>query len=252
MSFFHIVRAILETARVSAPTVWQGALGKLTPAVCDVRLASWSRRLLEQARVQLNVSGKENIPQEETFVVMSNHQSLYDIPVIFQVLERRVRMVTKQELFRVPGWGRAMRDSGFVPVDRGNRHSAMSSLKLAEKALDAGTNIWIAPEGTRSPSGELLPFKKGGFFLASAAHRRILPVSISGTRDVLAARAWTVHPGMSVSVAIHPPIDAAGYGPKRRQKLMDDVRAAIASGIPQEGARRAAAAASGDASAIVG
>jgi 1-acyl-sn-glycerol-3-phosphate acyltransferase len=97
----------------------------------------------------------------------------------------------------------------------------------------------------------LLPFKKGGFFLASAARRRILPVFISGTRDVLAVRAWTVHPGMSVQVAIHPPIDAAGYGPKRRQQLMDDVREAIASAIPEESARRSPAA-SGDASAVVG
>src|SRR5690242_8242860 len=137
MSFLHILKAIVETARVSVPTILQGAMGKLTPAICDVRLAGWSQRLLEQAHVELAVTGRDAIPPDETFVVMSNHQSLYDIPVVFQALERRVRMITKQELFRVPGWGRAMRDAGFVPVDRGNRHSAVSSLKLAERALDA-------------------------------------------------------------------------------------------------------------------
>jgi 1-acyl-sn-glycerol-3-phosphate acyltransferase len=232
MTLRHLIRAAAATARVCAPTVVQAALGQLTPEICDERLDFWSRRLLEQAQIRFHVRGLERIPRDETFVVMSNHQSLYDIPIILQGLKRRVRFVTKTELFRVPLWGRAMRVAGMVEVDRHNRQSAIESLKSAKAALASGTNIWIAPEGTRSDSGRLGSFKKGGFHLASDAGVRILPVTISGTRNALPARGRNVTPGAAVEVTVSPPLDPRQFS--ELDQLTHAVRTAIAQYLPEE------------------
>jgi len=232
MTIFHLATAVLETARISAPTIFEGLIGKLTPEQCDARLDAWSRKLLELADVKLEVQGLSHAPPGETFVVMSNHQSVYDIPVMFQALRRRVRMVAKHELFKIPGWGPAMRLAGFVEVDRGDRAQAIRSLESARAALSHGTSIWIAPEGTRGPGGpELLPFKKGGFHMASAAGARILPVSIRGTSDVLSAHGRSVRTGQSVRVIVHEPIATTAYSTEQREQLIADVRKAIVSGL---------------------
>jgi 1-acyl-sn-glycerol-3-phosphate acyltransferase len=231
MTLAHLASAIVETARISAPTVVEGMLGRLTPEKCDARLDAWSRKLLQLAEVDLHVEGLANATAGETFVVMSNHQSLYDIPVMFQALGRRVRMVTKSELFKIPGWGPAMRMAGFVEIDRGDRAQAIRSLDSAKHALQAGTSIWISPEGTRGPGDRLLPFKKGGFHLALATGARILPISIDGSSRVLSARSAQVHTGVRVTVTVHPPLSPGDYGPERREALSDDVRKAIESSL---------------------
>jgi 1-acyl-sn-glycerol-3-phosphate acyltransferase len=232
MTLWHLTRAIAETARICAPTILEGMVGRLNEEICDARLDGWSKAILRQAKVELTVVGLENAPVGETFVVMSNHQSLYDIPVLFQALQRRVRMVAKKELFMVPGWGHAMRMAGFVEVDRQNRHKAIQSLRHAEAALAKGTSIWIAPEGTRSETGELSSFKKGGFHLAVATGARILPVTIVGSRDALLARGFKVTNGAKVTAYVNPPIDPKDFGPERREELMEAVRRAIESRLP--------------------
>ena len=232
MTLYHLATAVLETARISAPTLVEGLIGKLTPEQCDARLDTWSRKLLELAGVTLETEGLSHAAPGETFVVMSNHQSVYDIPVMFQALRLRVRMVAKHELFKIPGWGPAMRLAGFVEVDRGNRVQAIRSLQSARSALAHGTSIWIAPEGTRGPGGpDLLPFKKGGFHMATTAGARILPVSIVGTSAVLSAHGRHVQTGLTVKVKVHEPIATAKYGAQQRDQLIADVRAAILSGL---------------------
>jgi 1-acyl-sn-glycerol-3-phosphate acyltransferase len=231
MTLWHLATAIVETARISVPTIVGGLTGRLTAEQCDARLLTWSRKLLEQADVDLHVAGLDNLPAGEAFVVMSNHQSVYDIPVMFQALPRRVRMVAKSELFKIPGWGPAMRMSGFVEVNRGDREAAIRSLESAKTALADGTSIWIAPEGTRGPGDHLLPFKKGGFILAIETGARILPVSIGGTSQVLSAHGRTVRNGLRVQVTVHEPIAADRYGMERRDELIADVRRSISSSL---------------------
>lgn len=231
MTLAHLASAIYETALISVPTVVEGLRGTLTPEACDRRLHDWSEKLLARAAVDLRVEGLEHAPADEAFVVMSNHQSVYDIPVMFQALRRRVRMVAKAELFKIPGWGVAMRMAGFVEVDRGDRVQAIRSLEGAQHALSRGTSIWIAPEGTRGPGDALLPFKKGGFHLAIATGARILPVSIDGTSRVLSAHGRHVEDGLTVHVRVHEPISTNRYAPEAREQLMSDVRNAIVSGL---------------------
>jgi 1-acyl-sn-glycerol-3-phosphate acyltransferase len=164
---------------------------------------------------------------------MSNHQSLHDIPVLYCTVPGRVRMVAKKELFDVPIWGRAMRASGFICIDRSDRTQAIESLRASESLLTAGTRVWIAPEGTRSDTGELGPFKSGGFRMALDTGCRILPIAIEGTRHVLPARKVVVRRGHHVVVTMLPPIDPRAYGIERRKDLMRDVRAVIAGALGQ-------------------
>lgn len=227
-------RAMVETLAISAPTVFDALQGRVTRPACDDRLSRWSRRLLEQAEVSLDVSGYERIPEGETFVVMSNHRSLYDIPVLFQAFPRTLRMVTKAELFRVPIWGPAMRAAGFIEVDRKNRVRAIESLRAARATLDSGVNVWIAPEGTRSRTGALGRFKMGGFMLALETGRRILPVALKGTEDILPADGALVRPGARVEVALGEPIDTAPFGLERRNELVEKVRETMVAMLDEQ------------------
>jgi len=234
MSISHLLRATGATLRISVPTLFDALMGKLTPEVCDARLGWWSKRLLGQADVTLQTFGVEHAERAHgasAFVVMSNHQSLYDIPALYQTLPFRLRMVAKAELFRIPIWAQAMRAAGFVELDRSARDRAIESLERAKAALARGTNIWIAPEGTRSRDGSLGPFKLGGFHLAVGASAPILPVSIAGTRSILPAKGARVAAGAIVRVTVHPAIQPEAYGNEVNDALVQAVRNSIQSGL---------------------
>jgi 1-acyl-sn-glycerol-3-phosphate acyltransferase len=165
---------------------------------------------------------------------MSNHQSLYDIPVMFQVIGPNIRMITKRELFKVPVFGNALAAGGFISIDRSDRNAAIRSLDRARELLASGTHVWISPEGTRSLTGQLLPFKKGAFYLALEALLPILPVTLHGTRNALPAKGLRSTDGARVQVTIHPSVDPAPYvarGKPGRDELMLDVRHALESGL---------------------
>ena len=227
----HIAHAIWQTLRISVPTVWQGLRGSLTAEACDRRLAEWSGAIVRRAHIDLRVQGAEHAARGESFVLMSNHQSLYDVPVIYQALDRRIRMVAKRELFQVPIWGRAMQRAGFIALDRQSRERSRETLLASADLLQTGTSIWIAPEGTRSKDGALGPFRKGGFHLALQSGCRILPITIVGTRAVLPAKGAHITDGCTVRVVIHPPVDPAAFGEARRDELIEVVRRAIESGL---------------------
>ncbi len=227
-----IAHAVWQTLRISLPTLWEGLRGTLTAQACDRRLEQWSAAIVGRARIQLQVRGLANAAPGESFVVMSNHQSLYDIPVIYQALRRRLRMVAKKELFQVPLWGRAMHRAGFIALDRHSSERSRQTLLASANLLEEGTSIWIAPEGTRSRDGSLAEFKKGGFHLALQGGCRILPVSVVGTRAVLPAKGWHITEGCPVDVVVPPALDPAEFGDARRDELVAAVRQAIASALP--------------------
>ncbi len=233
MTLAQTVMGIVDTGRISVPTVIDSLVRPLDPRVAERRLDWWSRKLLHDAAVALEVSGRDHAGDgQEPFVVMSNHQSLYDVPVLFQCGLGSLRMVTKAELFKVPIWGRAMEAAGFIRIDRHDRDQAVGALRdRGGSLLSAGTRVWIAPEGTRSRTGRLGPFKSGGFRMALDLRVRILPVAIEGTRDVLPAQGFSVQAGKRVKVTILPPLDPAAYGVDRRKDLMADVRRSIATAL---------------------
>lgn len=199
---------VAETAAICVPTLVESALGRLTPDAVDRRLARWARRVLAHADVELAVTGA--IPTlGGPFVVMSNHASFLDIPVVYRLFEGRLRMVAKKELFHVPVFGRAMLDAGMIRVDRGDRHAAIRSLDGARALIDRGVSIWIAPEGTRSVDGTLGPLKKGGFLLALQTGRPIVPITLRGTHRALPRGAWALRRSQRVEVVVHAPIAVA-------------------------------------------
>ncbi|MEM6959528.1 MAG: lysophospholipid acyltransferase family protein [Myxococcota bacterium] len=231
-----ILRTWNETLRVCTPTVIEHAVGRVRKEDCDRRLHEWSAEACRLAGVRISVRGDEHfdpVRQGETFVVISNHQSSYDIFVLMHTFPGSLRMVAKKEIFRVPIMGGAMRAAGFVALDRGDSARARKALDDAIETFDAGTSVWIAPEGTRSPDGRMLPFKKGGFMLAYNAKRRILPVTLNRTNQVLPSKDYRVRKDQRVEMVVHPPIDPSEYGLEKRDDLMRDVRHAIASGQPE-------------------
>jgi 1-acyl-sn-glycerol-3-phosphate acyltransferase len=234
-SLVRSLASVYETLAISWPTVLDAALGRVEKDVCDARLASWCQKVVQHTRMDITVRGKEHMKSGSTYLVMSNHQSHYDVPVLFYVLGANLRMITKVELFRIPIFGEAIRQAGFIAIDRSNRARAVESLRVAKEKLAAGVHVWIAPEGTRSETGALLPFKKGGFNVALEAGLPVLPISIQGTRDALRAKDLRTAPGAKVKVTLGSPLHPSDYTQgdmkTRREALMADVRRAIESGL---------------------
>ncbi len=224
-----------ETLGISVPTVIDAILGRVKKDTCDARLASWGKKIVAHARMDVTVIGRENLEHGATYLLMSNHQSHYDIPVLFYVVGANLRMLGKVELFKIPIFGEAAHQAGFIAVDRSNRAQAMKSLEVAKNTILNGVHVWIAPEGTRSRTGDLLPFKKGGFTLALEAGLPVLPITIQGTKDALHANDFRSAYDAKVRVTISPPIQTRDYREgdlkTRRAALMADVRRAIESGL---------------------
>lgn len=223
----------VETVRVCAPTIVEGMLGKVRREDCDRRLEEWAEVACSLARIDLHVHGRANIDREKTYILMSNHQSSYDIFTIMRAFPGTLRMVSKIEMFKIPVIGGAMYNAEFVPLDRSNQGKAREGLEYAKDRLSSGVNVWIAPEGTRSNDGRLLPFKKGGFVIALQTGFPILPVTVWGSRDVLRSKGYRVHQGKRVDVTFHEPIDPVPYGTARRAELIERVRDTVASALPE-------------------
>jgi 1-acyl-sn-glycerol-3-phosphate acyltransferase len=220
---------VWKTLQISLPTVADALSGRLTIARSDERLKSWSSALVRFADIDLSVEGMENVSRDHACVYMSNHQSHYDIPILFSIFPGTLRMVAKAELFRVPIWGRAMRDAGFVSVDRsGNRENAVAAMRQCAKAITGGINIWIAPEGTRSPDGKLGKLKKGGFLLARDTGADIVPIAIDGSRNILPKHSKVIMRRQKVRVKFGPKITVAG---RDTQGLIDEVRAFLVANV---------------------
>ncbi len=220
-----MMRAAYHTLGISLPTVTDALVGRHSQERCDARLRGWANRLVELTRTSLHISGTEHIPTAAC-VVMSNHQSYSDIPLIYAALPEhvRLRMVAKRELFFVPLWGRAMRVSGFIPIVRGDRKRAIASLQIAKEQLSQGTYIWIAPEGTRSRTGKLGALKKGGFVLARDTGVPILPVAIEGAKGIMPPSGWRLYQNQTVRVTFRPLIETAN---RTLEEVMAEVQRAI-------------------------
>ncbi|MBK8259106.1 MAG: 1-acyl-sn-glycerol-3-phosphate acyltransferase [Polyangiaceae bacterium] len=225
--------SVFQTGRVSAVTVVESFVVPPDDGRYAARLLGWAEKVVLSAKINLEIKGQEHLPENEACVVMVNHQSFYDIPVVLLAVRGKMTFVAKKELFQVPVFGRAMQTAGIVKVDRKDHEKAVSSLQSAIAQLKRGRHIYIAPEGTRSPTGALQPFKSGGFRMALDAGVRILPVTVDGTRHVLPAKKLIVQTGHRVTVTISPPIDPKEYGLDKRKELMEAVRRAIAAPLGQ-------------------
>ena len=181
--------------------------------------------------VKVEVAGADKLDWRRTYIFMCNHVSNLDPPIVIPVMPRRTSVLVKKELFRIPLLGWAMRLASLVPVDRRNREAAIASLRFAADVLRSGVNMTIWPEGTRSPDGRLLPFKKGPFHLAMESSVPIVPITLVGTHEIWPKGEFAIHPG-TATVIFHEPIDPAAYA--SQEELMNAVRERIRRGLPEK------------------
>jgi len=175
--------------------------------------------------IKYRVTGAEHVPSTAV-VFCSNHESNVDPPVLFKVLHPRLRVLYKAELRRFPLMGTVFDVGGFVAVERGDRDKSLAAISRGAASLKAGNSFLIFPEGTRSRTGQLLPFKKGGFIMALEAQVPIVPVAVHGGRNAMRKGSAFVQP-VTVSVRIGSPIPTAGLTMADRDALITRVRTDI-------------------------
>ncbi|HYB97334.1 MAG TPA: lysophospholipid acyltransferase family protein [Vicinamibacterales bacterium] len=181
---------------------------------------------LSSAGIRYRVSGRHHVPKDRAVVFCSNHESNVDPPVLFQALHRRLHVLFKAELQKLPVLGKVMVRGGFVPVERDRKEASMASIDRAAQSIRGGNSFLIFPEGTRSRTAELLPFKKGGFIMAIKAQAPIVPVAVSGGRAAMQKGSWFVRPVM-VDVKIGEPVETTGFSLDDRDRLIEIVRTRI-------------------------
>ena len=185
---------------------------------------AWCKGLLKILGIKIHVKG--NLPPAGIYVFMSNHQSQLDIPVLEKILEPyNIRFLAKQSLFKIPFFGWGIKALGYVPVERENPKEGLKSILICIEKLKRGYSLVIFPEGTRSPTGELLPFKIGGFLVPLKSKVKIVPITIWGTRNILPkGKIWFNTKQKNVKVFIDRPVDVGTFTLREKNKLSSLVR----------------------------
>jgi 1-acyl-sn-glycerol-3-phosphate acyltransferase len=176
--------------------------------------------------ITCRVEGGEHIQRQRAAVYAVNHASNVEPPILFDTLHElfpRLRILYKAELRKLPVLVRAFDLAGFVPLERGNPEQSLPAIDGAAAALRAGNSFLIFPEGTRSPSGALLPFKKGGFIMALKAQVPVVPVAISGARHAMRKGSPIIYP-VEVRVRFGEPVETAGVPLEERDRVIAEVR----------------------------
>jgi len=191
---------------------------------------TWSWLILATTGVSVEVTGLDHLPRDRTFIFVSNHQSIYDIPVIFATLPYQLRIIAKESLGSFPFLGWHLRRNGHLLVDRRNPDRA-GILRRWRALVGEGLSLVIFPEGTRSADGRVGRFKAGSFLLAVEAQLPVVPLSIDGTRHVMRKGRLMTSPGHA-RLVVHEPIDTAGLAVGDARRLAERVRDVVARDVP--------------------
>jgi 1-acyl-sn-glycerol-3-phosphate acyltransferase len=191
---------------------------------------TWSWLILKTSGIQLSVEGLENVDPHQTVIFCSNHPSAMDIPILFVSLPVQFRFLAKRVLFNVPFLGWHLQRSGHIPVDRGRPREALKGFDQAAKRIKEGRPVVVFPEGSRSRTGEMLPFKSGTFYLAILSGVPVVPVTLIGSREVLKPDSLHIRAG-HVRVVIHKAVSTAGLTVHDASSLSKRVREVIVSGL---------------------
>jgi len=217
--------AVLLILIVPVLAVWALA-GRRDPLI---RFGQWAVRTgCRVLRLRVEVSGLDRIPLGTPVIIMANHLSFLDGPIMAMAVRRPVRIILKKSLFRIPVLGVGMRFVGFVPVDRKGAKGGQKSLHRAARLMrERGYSFLVFPEGTRSRSGSTGPLRRGGFFLALEGRAPIVPATIAGTFELMPRGQWFARPG-TIRIAFHGPVPVEGYTVETMGELMAEVRKTIA------------------------
>jgi 1-acyl-sn-glycerol-3-phosphate acyltransferase len=194
---------------------------------------TWARVISFLTPMRVIVEGSEHAQRSRSYIVASNHQSMFDILVIYGWLRLDLKWVMKAELRKIPAIGIGCEKAGHIFVERSNPKQAAQAITDALARLGDGIGVLFFPEGTRSPDGRLLPFKKGAFRTAIDQQLPLLPVTVIGTRDILPARTKRLFPG-TARMVVHPAIETAGMTVEQVDALMQQTRDVITSAMPED------------------
>lgn len=192
--------------------------------------AIWSRINSALTPMFVKTYGREKINKNQSYVIVANHQSSYDIFLVYGWLGIDFKWVMKKELEKVPGIGFGSKAVGHIFIDRSSTKAALESINKAKAKIRNGTSVLFFPEGTRSKNGALGRFKKGAFNFAFELNLPILPITITGTEKILPSNSINILPG-KVQLVVHDPVDINQYNKDEMDKLMEDVKDIISSGL---------------------
>jgi 1-acyl-sn-glycerol-3-phosphate acyltransferase len=208
---------------------WAMITGNATPLYNAAQ--SISRAAFRVGGIRVVVAGRENLPTHTACIFMANHISNLDPPALMPSIPGRTSAFIKRSLLKIPLLGYGLRLGEFIPVTRdGRAESAQESVAIGQRVLASGLHITVFVEGTRSPDGRMLPFKKGPFYLAEETAAPCIPVSIYGTEAIMPKGSLRIRPG-TAHIVFHPPILPRDFA--TRDDLSEAIRAAIASGLPE-------------------
>jgi len=183
----------------------------------------WAKCILVLSNIRVTVKGLSNLKPRRSYIYMANHMSNFDIPVLQAFLPVQFRWLAKAELYKIPVFGYAMKRAGYISIDRSDRKSAIESLNKAVNIIRDGISVVIFPEGTRSRTHNIQPFKKGGFFLAVDSGVPIIPIIIHGTERIMPKKQMLIKPG-NVTLEIAKPMISSDYTRETKNDLMDKIR----------------------------
>ena len=200
-----------------------------TDKVAKLTAVPWARLCLLYSGVRVEVDGRHHLQPGQSYVIVANHLSQFDIFVLYGYLGIDFRWVMKHELRKVLIIGICSEKLGHIFINRYDTEAAVASLNNARARLANGASVLFFPEGTRSRDGQLKPFKKGAFKMAQALQLPVLPITLSGTFDILPAGTLRLHPGATARLVMHPALTVTGNTEAELQALVQQSRSAIAA-----------------------
>ncbi len=223
LSFWAIIATIILFIPITAAAI-MSSTGNLAFSLSKL----WAYTLLIVTNVHPHISGKEKIKKGQSYIIISNHQSEFDILALVTTLGIQFRWIIKKELKKAPLFGYALYASRNIFIDRSNPKDAIRTINEGISRLPAGASVLVFAEGTRSSDGKIQEFKKGGFIAAIEKGLPILPVTVNGSRKTLPKKSLVFKPG-PIEVVIGDPIKTTGYGQENIIELIAKTRDVIIS-----------------------
>jgi 1-acyl-sn-glycerol-3-phosphate acyltransferase len=224
MPLFALITLIMGTVSILFASLFNARVGMMVGG------RPWAKLCCLVTPVFVRIKNKKHIIPGQSYVVVSNHQSLFDILVIAGWLDMDLRWVAKASLKKAPMFGIASVKMDHIFIDRSNRAAALETLNNAKKKIVNGTSVMFFPEGTRSRDGRIQDFKAGAFKMALDLNIPILPITVQGTRSILPSGTMDLFPGRA-TIVVHPPVDTTRYSKENLADLIERTRSKIASAL---------------------
>ncbi|MDR1121570.1 MAG: 1-acyl-sn-glycerol-3-phosphate acyltransferase [Dysgonamonadaceae bacterium] len=183
----------------------------------------WSRLVCILSLCPVKITGREKLNKKQSYIFAANHQSIYDIFLIYGYLGQAIKWIMKKSLRKIPFIGKACETAGFIFVDNSSPKAAVKTVEEAEKRLVNGASVVIFPEGSRTPDGKMRNFKKGAYQMALDLKLPIVPITINGSFDVMPIHSYLLNPH-KIELIIHDPIHTSGYVSDDLRQLSSNIR----------------------------